>query len=187
MRRFGLAWVAVAVAALGAAQTSPKEQFGKDLGADYFLANYAQLTEYWKKLDKESDRFTLTTIGKTAEGREQYMAIVTDPANHRNLARYKDIAKRLAKAEALSEQQARELAKSGKSVVWIDGGLHATEVLCAQVLMETGWQLVSRTCCSRCRVPLPVRKPDCHSRAGSTVDQGQCDAKRRVGLFPWRL
>jgi hypothetical protein len=144
MRRFGISLVAVAVAAMGAAQTSPKEQFGKDLGADYFLANYAQLTEYWKKLDKESDRFTLTTIGKTAEGREQHMAIVTDPANHRSLARYKDIAKRLAKAEGLTQEQARELAKDGKSVVWIDGGLHASEVLCAQALMEMGWQLVSR-------------------------------------------
>ena len=28
--------------------TTPKEQFGHDLGEDYFLANYKQLTEYWK-------------------------------------------------------------------------------------------------------------------------------------------
>ncbi len=143
MRRLAIALTLIACA-LAHAQTSPKEQFGKDLGADYFLANYAQLTEYWKKLDKESDRFTLTTIGKTAEGREQYMAIVTDPANHRNLAEYKAIARELAKANELSEGEARTLAKDGKTVVWIDGGLHASEVLCAQVLMEMGWQLVSR-------------------------------------------
>ena len=41
------------------------------------LANYKQLTEYWKKLDAESDRMTLAEIGKTAEGRPQLMAIVT--------------------------------------------------------------------------------------------------------------
>ncbi|HEX2207077.1 MAG TPA: M14 family metallopeptidase [Longimicrobium sp.] len=36
------------------------------------------------------------------------------------------------------------MAAEGKAVVWIDGGLHATEVLGAQQLMETLWQMVSR-------------------------------------------
>jgi hypothetical protein len=65
--------------------TSPKEQFGFELGDDYQLANYKQLTEYWKKLDAESDRMTLVDIGKTAEGRTQWMAIITSPENHRKL------------------------------------------------------------------------------------------------------
>ena len=190
MRRFGLALVAVAVAALGAAQTSPKEQFGKDLGADYFLANYAQLTEYWKKLDKESDRFTMVEMGKTAEGRPQYMAIVTDPANHRELARYKDIARRMAKAEGLTEQQARELAKSGKSVVWIDGGLHATEVLCAQVLMETGWQLVSRNDDETKRILKDVivllvhANPDGHDLVADWYMRKPVETERSTGGVP---
>ena len=41
--------------------------------------------------------------------------------------------------------QARALAAEGKAVVWIDGGLHANEVLGAQQLIETVYQLVSRT------------------------------------------
>ena len=48
--------------------TTPKEQFGFDIGDDYQLANYQQLTAYWKKLDQESDRMKLVDIGKTAEG-----------------------------------------------------------------------------------------------------------------------
>ena len=42
-----------------------------------------------------------------------------------------------------TEEEARELAAEGRAVVWIDGGLHATEVLGAQQLMETLWQMVS--------------------------------------------
>ncbi len=61
------------------------------------------------------------------------------------LAKYKDISQRLARAEGLTEAQARALAKEGKAVVWIDGGLHATEVLGASQLAETIYQLVSRT------------------------------------------
>lgn len=130
--------------------TSPKEELGHNFGDDYFLANYQQISAYWKKLAKESNRIVLQDIGKTAEGRTQLMAIVTSPENHRRLARYKQIASQLAHArgangEVLTDAQARALAKEGKTVVWIDGGLHATEVLGAQQLGEMVYQFVSRT------------------------------------------
>ncbi len=124
--------------------TTPMEEFGHEIGADYVLPNYQQLMRYWQKLARESDRMVLDTIGTTAEGRPMLMAIITSPENHRNLARYKEISRRLALAEGVSEEEARALAKEGRAVVWIDGGLHATEVLGAQQLMETVYQLVSR-------------------------------------------
>ena len=124
--------------------TTPKEQFGHEIGADYVLPNYQQLMAYWHKLDRESDRMIVQEIGKTAEGRPQLMAIITTPQNHARLARYQDIARRLALAEGVTEEEARTLANEGKAIVWIDGGLHATEVLGAQQLMETVYQLVSR-------------------------------------------
>ncbi|GLC25871.1 M14 family metallopeptidase [Roseisolibacter agri] len=124
--------------------SSPEQFFGHRIGADYRLPNYDRFTAYWRQLDQQSDRMKVVDIGKTAEGRSQLMAIVTSPENHRNLARYKEIATRLAKAEGVTEAQARALAAEGKAIVWIDGGLHATEVLGAQQLIETVYQLVSR-------------------------------------------
>ncbi|MBL8167861.1 MAG: peptidase [Acidobacteria bacterium] len=143
-----LLWLCLSTASAVWAQaklTSPKDQWGHNVGDDYFLANYTQLVEYFKKLDAESDRMKLVEIGKSAEGRTMYMAIVTAPENFAKLDRYQEIARRLALAENLNEDQARALAKEGKAVVWIDGGLHATEVLGAQQLIETIWQLNSRT------------------------------------------
>lgn len=125
--------------------TTPKEQFGFDLGDDYQLANYTQIADYWRKLDAESDRMVLREIGKTAEGRPHLMAIVTSPENHRNLERYRDISKRLALAEGLTDDDARALAKEGKAVVWIDGGLHATETLGAQQLARSVYEMLSRS------------------------------------------
>jgi hypothetical protein len=125
--------------------TSPKDFFGFNLGDDYHLANYRQLSAYWRKLDQESDRLVVREIGTTAEGRPMLMAIVTSPDNVLNLDRYQDISRRLALAEGLSDDEARDLAKEGRAVVWIDGGLHATEVLGAQQLAEMVWQMVSRT------------------------------------------
>lgn len=125
--------------------TTPDQFFGHQIGADYVLPNYTKFTEFFRKLDADSDRMTVQSIGKTAEGRDQLMAIITSPENHKNLAKYKAIARRLALAEGLTDDQARQLARDGKAVVWIDGGLHATEVLGAQQLTETVYQLVSRT------------------------------------------
>ncbi len=96
--------------------TSPKEQFGFNIGDDYKLANYTQFEQYWRK-----------------------------PANLAKLDRYKEISQKLAHAEGLSEADARALAREGKAIVWIDGGLHATEVLGAAQLIETVYQLVSRS------------------------------------------
>src|SRR5947208_750736 len=101
--------------------TTPKEALGFNLGDDYQMATYTQLGVYWKKLASESDRMKLVEIGKTAEGRPHYMAVITSAENQKNLAKYKTIAGRLAHAEGLTEPQARQLAADGKAVVWIDG------------------------------------------------------------------
>ncbi len=123
--------------------TSPMEQFGHNIGDDYFLINYTQMVDYWKKLSQQSNRMKLVEVGHTAEGRTMYMAIITAPENQKKLDHYKDIARRLALAESLTDEQAGALAVEGKAVVWIDGGLHATEVLGAQQLIETVYQMVS--------------------------------------------
>ncbi|HEY2381838.1 MAG TPA: M14 family metallopeptidase [Terriglobia bacterium] len=44
----------------------------------------------------------------------------------------------------MSDEQAHALAAEGKSVIWIDGGLHATEVLGAQQLIELQYQMDTR-------------------------------------------
>ena len=53
------------------------------------------------------------------------MAIITSPDNIKKLDHYKEISQRLAHAEGLTDDQAHALAREGKAVVWIDGGLHA--------------------------------------------------------------
>ncbi|HEY3288442.1 MAG TPA: M14 metallopeptidase family protein [Gemmatimonadaceae bacterium] len=124
--------------------TTPKQFFGHEIGEDYWLPNYTQFAKYWETLAKESDRMILDTIGLTAEGRPQLMAIVSSPENIKNRDKYRQIAEKLSHAEGVTEAQARALAKEGKAVIWIDGGLHATEVLGANQLIETNWQFVSQ-------------------------------------------
>ncbi|HEY0610531.1 MAG TPA: M14 family zinc carboxypeptidase, partial [Chitinophaga sp.] len=123
---------------------SPKDHFGFNIGDDYQLANYTQTSAYFKKLAAASDRVQLVDIGQTEEGRSQYMLVISSPQNIKQLARYKEISQKLARAEGLTIEQARSLSAEGKAVVWIDGGLHANEVVGTHQLIETAWQLISR-------------------------------------------
>lgn len=123
---------------------TPKSFFGFNIGDNYQLANFTQTEAYLKKLAASSDRIKYTTIGKTEEGRDQFMLIVTSPENHKNLAKYKEISQKLARAEGLTPEQAKVLAKSGKAIVWIDGGLHANETVGIHQLIQTAYTFASR-------------------------------------------
>jgi hypothetical protein len=135
----------LAVTALAAKITTPKEALGFNLGDDYQMASYTQLDAYWHKLASESDRMKLVDIGPTAENRRQYMAIVSAPETIKRLDHYKDISRRLALAQGLTDDQAHALAREGKAVVWIDGGLHASETVGSQQEMEEVYEMVSRS------------------------------------------
>src|SRR5579863_6024164 len=125
--------------------TSPKDFLGFNLGDDYMMASYTQLDAYWHKIASECDRCKLVDIGPTEEGRRQYMMIISSPANLKKLDHYRDIAAKLAHAEGLTDDQAHALAREGKAVVWIDGGLHASETVGSQQLMETVYEMASKT------------------------------------------
>jgi len=144
MRKFSLLLAGLFLLNNLFAQISPKEHFGFTIGDDYQLANFSQTAEYFKKISEQSDRVKLLGIGMTEEGRTQPMLIVSSPENLKNLEQYREISQKLARAEDLSDSEARVLAEKGKAIVWIDGGLHATETLGIHQLIETLWNLVSR-------------------------------------------
>ncbi|MBT8335534.1 MAG: peptidase, partial [Gemmatimonadetes bacterium] len=123
--------------------TTPAEFLGFEIGADYHLATFDQLLAYWELLAEESDRMALRLIGESQEGRPHPQAILTSPDNHARLDRYREIASTLSQARGVSAEQAGALADEGKAVVWIDGGLHATELLGAQQLMQFVYDMVS--------------------------------------------
>ncbi|MEN5176275.1 M14 family metallopeptidase [Brevundimonas diminuta] len=124
-----------ATAAPARTLTTPLEAFGHEVGADYHLITYTQFERYLHTLAGQSDRMKLLEIGKSSEGRTQYLSVVSSPRNLANIDRYQEIARRLAKAEGVSEDEARALAAEGKAVVWIDGGLHSTETVPPQALI----------------------------------------------------
>lgn len=124
---------------------SPKSHFGFNIGDNYKLATFTATEAYLKKIAASSNKVKLTSIGNTEEGRSQYMVVVSSPENLKQLQKYKSISQKIARAESLSEADAKTLAAEGKAVVWIDGGLHATEVVGIHQWIETLYQLITRS------------------------------------------
>ncbi len=139
-RRFALLLV-VSFGAFGEIPT-PRAHLGWEPGADHKLADYTQLRTYFEKLHEASGRLRLEIFGQTSLGKPMLVAFISSEENIRQLDRYKQINRRLALGEA-STEEARELAREGKAIVWIDSGLHATEVAPSQHAFDLAYRMVT--------------------------------------------
>lgn len=125
------------------AQTSPEEFLGHDVGADRKLADYTQIRAYFQKLDSESDKMKVLTIGETTLGKPMILAVITSEENMADLEKYTQITKKLRDARGLTPEDAKALAKQGKVILMITCSLHATEIAASQMAMELAYLLVT--------------------------------------------
>lgn len=132
-------------AAPGAAQTvpTPESVLGHRVGEDFFLATFEESLDYFERLAGASDRVVLREVGETSFGRPMVVAFISAAENLAALDEHVATGRRLAEARDLTDEQARALSREGKALVWIDGGLHATEVAHAQHTMQLAYDLVT--------------------------------------------
>jgi hypothetical protein len=149
VQRFALSFALLFAASAGiGAQSSriptPESVVGFVPGAESKLATYDQTIEYFKKLDAASDRMTMVEAGTSTQGRTYYFALISSADNLKKVDRYREIARRLSRPEGLTEAQAQALAREGKPLVHIDGGLHSTEVAGPQHTLQLAYDLLAK-------------------------------------------
>jgi hypothetical protein len=104
---------------------TPPSVIGWEPCADYKLATYEQIEDYFRKLAAAAPaRVKLVEMGRTTEGRVQVMAIISSEQNLQQLDRYKSISRELALVRSptapgrwLTDGEARMLSREGKAVV----------------------------------------------------------------------
>ena len=119
-----------------AAQTIPasKDVLGFTPGDDRKLASWAQVIDYFKKLDAASERVMFQEIGKSTMAAPFVYATISSPENLKNLEKYKQINAKLAdpRWEATSGSiprfRVKRYIQEGKTIVLITCGIHSTEV-----------------------------------------------------------
>jgi hypothetical protein len=128
--RLGGIFLALALSIAAQNVPAPKDVLGFTPGDDRKLASWAQVIDYFKKLDAASDRVQFQEIGKSTMGAPFVYATISSPENLKNLEKYKKINAKLADPRTFksSDTTARNLIAQGKTIVLITCGIHSTEV-----------------------------------------------------------
>ena len=140
----GLLLMSTAVAVVAQKRiTSPETEFGFKPGADRKLADWKELTAYFKKLSVESDRIRYEEVGNTTEGRPFITVTISAPENLAHLAHYQEIQRKLADPRTASNEQAQKLIAEGKTVLVVTCNIHSTEIASSQSATEFAYQLAT--------------------------------------------
>ncbi len=122
---------------------TPTEFLGFEVGADRKLADYKQISSYFKALAAASPRVEIQVLGKTTLGEDMFMAVMSTPENLANKAKYKEIAHKLADPRGLTSQQIDQLAHDGKTILLLTCNIHSTEIGSSQMSMEWAYNLAT--------------------------------------------
>src|SRR5918996_5429332 len=82
-------------AAQGPAVPHPRDVLGFTPGDDYRLADFTQLGDYFRRLAAAAPRVRLEVRGRSTEGRDMLVAVISSEANLGRLDHYREIARRL--------------------------------------------------------------------------------------------
>jgi hypothetical protein len=121
---------------------SPADVIGFVPGSDYKLANWDQLVEYYRALDDASDRVQLVEIGRSVLQKPLLLLYISSEDNLSRLEDWREMSESLARAR-IDDATARRYADEGKAIVWLDAGLHATEVAPSQMMPHLAYRIVT--------------------------------------------
>lgn len=118
---------------------SPDKILGYVIGTPNKLTYSADCARYFRELDRASDRVKVFSMGRSEEGREMVVAVISDEANMARLDHFKEITKKLGDPRGLTD--AEPLIKEGLPFYWATGAMHSTESGSPEMLMELAYRL----------------------------------------------
>jgi hypothetical protein len=120
---------------------SPRAVLGNDIGAPRVLHYYADILKYYRALADKSPRVKIIPTGKTEEGRETVIVLVSAEENIRNADANRQNLAKLADPRKISEAQVHEIIAQTKPMYVVLGGLHSSETGPPEMLMELAYRL----------------------------------------------
>jgi hypothetical protein len=123
---------------------SPESILGFKPGDDRTIADWHQITDYFARLDKASNRVLVQKIGESTLKRPIVVAFISAPENILALSKYEQIQRRLSDPRLVSGEREREsLIRAGKVVVAISCSIHSTEIVASQMSMALAYELAT--------------------------------------------
>ena len=128
---------------LASAQPSPRSVLGFQPTDDKTIADWAQITDYFAKLDAGSPKVLVREIGKTTLGKPMIVAFISSAENIKNLEKYRRINAQLADPRTLTADAPATLINQGKTIVSISCSIHSTEIVASQMSMNLAYELAT--------------------------------------------
>lgn len=124
----------------------PEAMIGHKVGADFKLARYEKVRDYFEYVAKNSSRVNVRHIGRTTEGQDMIIADITDNASPERLQKAMELQVQIADPRLITDaRQEQELIDNAKVVVLINCNLHSTEIASSQMAMELLYDLATGT------------------------------------------
>jgi hypothetical protein len=131
-------------ASQSATAPSPKSVLGFTPGDDRTIADWSQITDYFARLDRASDRVLVQTLGQSTLKRPLIVAVISARENILALPKYKEIQQQLADPRRVTADTQRDrLLADGKVVVTISCSIHSTEIVASQMSMQLAYELAT--------------------------------------------
>lgn len=121
--------------------TPPETILGQAHGTR--LSHHEEILACFRAWDEESPRLRLESIGRTHEGRELVVAVITSPANQARLETIRRNLARLRDPRGLSEAEARRLIDQTPPVAWLGYSIHGDELSGADAAVALGYHLAA--------------------------------------------
>lgn len=122
---------------------SPATHLGRAVGTDFKLADWSEVSSYYRKLAENTRTVKVETLGKTTEGRDFLMVTISSPENLAKLATLKSHARTLADPRGKTPTQKQEALRDGKVFLVITPSMHSTEVGATEMGMQLAWELAT--------------------------------------------
>lgn len=123
---------------------SPKSILGFTPGDDRTIAGWSQITGYFERLDRASDRVLVQTLGQSTLKRPVIVAFISARENILALPKYKEIQQQLSDPRKVTQDLQRDrLLANGKAVVAISCSIHSTEIVASQMSMQLAYELAT--------------------------------------------
>lgn len=122
----------------------PSASLGFEIGQRH--VRHDQLKNYFYQLAKDSERVNITSMGKTAQQREQLLVTISSPENLANLSKIlseRDILSQ--KVSLKTSQLEKQKSDNAPLVIWLGYSVHGDEISGANAAMIVAYYLAAST------------------------------------------
>ena len=115
---------------------APAAHLGREVGGDFELADWNEVSGYFRHLGERSPRVQVETVGTTTEGRDFLLATISSTENLARLDEIRAAARRLADPRGMDDAERATVLATAKPIVFLSIAMHSTETAAPQFGME---------------------------------------------------